>query len=57
MGRWLERFGSGFAIPDQLEVARAYRKSGEVSDSEQTDLDALEEDLKERIKKKHDGET
>ena len=57
MGRWLERFGSSFSIPDQLEVARAYRKSGEVSDSEQTDLDALEDDLKESIKKKHDGET
>jgi hypothetical protein len=56
MGRWLERFGSGFSLPDQLEVARAYRKSGDVSGSDQADLDSLEEDLKERIKKKHDGE-
>ncbi len=56
MQRWLERFGSGFAIPDQLEVARAYRKSGDVSDDEQADLDTLEQDLKENIKKKHEGE-
>ena len=56
MNRWLDRFGSGFGIPDQLEVARAYRKSGDVSESEQADLDALEKDLKDSIKKKHDGE-
>jgi len=57
MGRWLERFGSGFSLPEQLEIMRAYRKSGDVTGSDQADLDSLEEDLKERIKKKHDEET
>ena len=56
MGRWLDRFGSGFSLPDQLGIARAYRKSGDVNESDQADLDSLEEDLKDRIKKKHDGE-
>ena len=56
MGRWLDRFGSGFSLPDQLGIARAYRKSGDVNEDDQADLDSLEEDLKDRIKKKHDGE-
>ena len=57
MERWLERFGGGFAVPDELEMARAYRKSGDVSESEQAELDDLERKLKENIKKKHDRET
>jgi hypothetical protein len=56
MRRWLERFGSGFDVPDQLEVARAYRKSGDVSDPELADLDDLERELKEAIRKRHEGE-
>ena len=47
----------GFAVPDELEIARAYRKSRDVSESEQAELDDLERKLKETIKNKHDRET
>jgi hypothetical protein len=48
--RWIEKFRSPFAIPPNLESARAYRKSGDVSRSDQDELDRLEQELKERVK-------
>ncbi|HEY5212232.1 MAG TPA: hypothetical protein VIJ38_04340 [Acidobacteriaceae bacterium] len=57
MSRWLDKFSSPFALPADLQAARAFRKSGEVSPSEQAELDKLEEQLKSDIRKEHDGET
>jgi hypothetical protein len=57
MGRLLETFSGSFSLPEQLETARAYRKSGEISPEESADLDVLERILKEKIKKEHDGES
>jgi hypothetical protein len=54
--RWLATFGSAFTVPDQLEALRAYRKSSEVAADESKELDALEDQLKERIKE-HTGGT
>jgi hypothetical protein len=56
MDRWLQRFGAAFTVPDLLEAARAYRKSGDVSEAEQAELDELEQKLKDSIAKKNDGE-
>jgi hypothetical protein len=57
MSRWLDRFSTPFAIPTDLEGARAFRKSGEVAPNEQAELDELEDQLKKDIRKEHDGET
>ena len=57
MSRWLDRFSTPFAIPADLEGARAFRKSGEVAPNEQAELDELEDQLKKDIRKEHDGET
>jgi len=57
MSRWLDRFSTPFALPADLEAARAFRKSGEVAPDEQADLDELEDRLKKDIRKEHDGET
>lgn len=55
--RWIEKFRSGFAIPQNLESVRAYRKSGDVSTSDQEDLDKLEQELKERVRKENEGKS
>jgi hypothetical protein len=57
MSRWLDKFSSPFALPADLETARAFRKSGEVVPDEQAELDKLEDQLKNDIRKEHDGET
>jgi hypothetical protein len=57
MSRWLDKFSAPFALPADLEAARAFRKSGEVAPDEQTELDELEDRLKKDIRKEHDGET
>jgi len=57
MSRWLERFSGSFALPADLEAARAFRKDGEVTPEEQSDLDDLEQQLKKEIREEHDGET
>ena len=57
MSRWLDKFSTPFAIPADLEGARAFRKSGEVAPNEQAELDELEDRLKKDIRKEHDGET
>jgi len=57
MARWLDRFSAPFALPECLETARAFRKAGEASESEQAELDDLERQLKDQIKKEHEGET
>jgi len=56
MARWLDKFSSPFALPADLEAARAFRKSGEVAPGEQAELDELEDQLKNDIRKEHDGE-
>jgi hypothetical protein len=56
MDRWLQRFGAAYTVPDLLEAARAYRKSGDISEREQAELDELEQKLKDSIAKKNDGE-
>jgi hypothetical protein len=55
--RWLDRFRSVVVLPADLAVARAYRKSGDLSETEQLDLDQLEEELKEKVKKENEQET
>jgi hypothetical protein len=57
MGRWLDKFSAAFSLPAKLEAVRAYRKSGDVTTEENADLDALEQELKDKLKKEHEGES
>ncbi len=57
MSRWLDKFSAPFAIPDDLEAVSAFRKRGEVAPDEQSELDELEEQLKNDIRNARDGET
>ena len=52
--RWLDKFLSDFVLPANFQVARAYRKSDELSDLDKADLDRLEEDLKQRVKRENE---
>jgi Zn-dependent peptidase ImmA (M78 family) len=45
---WLDRLLSPLRFPSNLETARAYRKSSQLSKSDQQELDQLESELKER---------
>lgn len=54
--RWLERFCSAFTVPQNLEPARAYRKTGDVSERDTKELDRLERELKEKVQRENDGE-
>ena len=56
MSRWIDKFSAPFALPADLEAARAFRKRGDVAENEQAELDELEEELKGEIKKEHEGE-
>jgi hypothetical protein len=51
--RWIDKFRSCFVLPTNIEVARAYRKSGDLLDSDGQELDRLEKELKERVKKEN----
>jgi hypothetical protein len=57
MTRWIEKFSAPFALPVDLEAARAFRKRGDVAENEQAELDELEQQLKDDIKKEHEGES
>ena len=48
---WLDRLLSPLRFPSNLETARAYRKSSQLAKSDQQELDQLESELKERVKK------
>ena len=48
---WLDRLLSPLGFSSNLETARAYRKSSQLSKSDQQELDQLESELKERVKK------
>src|ERR1700735_2746819 len=48
---WLDRLLSPLRFPSNLETARAYRKSSQLATSDQQELDQLESELKERVKK------
>jgi len=48
---WLDRLLSPLRFPSNLETARAYRKSSRLAKSDQQELDRLESELKERVKK------
>lgn len=52
--RWLDKFLSAFVLPDNFQVARAYRKSDDLSDLDKADLDRLEEELKQRVKRENE---
>lgn len=52
--RWLDKFRSIFELPADLAVARAYRKSESLSETDQIELDQLEEELKKRVKKENE---
>jgi len=52
--RWLNKFRLLFELPEDLQVARAYRKSENLSETDQMDLDQLEKDLKEKVKKENE---
>lgn len=52
--RWLDRFRSAFILPPNLEAARAYRKTGDVSQLDKKDLDRLERELKEKVKRENE---
>jgi hypothetical protein len=47
--RWLDKFASAFVLPANFEISRAYRKTDDLSDSDQADLDRLEQELKRRV--------
>ena len=57
MDSWLESFSAPFKLPTNLEACRAYRKSGDISDEEQDDLDRLEEELKRKVKEESERGT
>ncbi len=48
---WLDRLLSPLRFSSNLETARAYRKSSQLAKSDQQELDQLESELKERVKK------
>ncbi|HVR24674.1 MAG TPA: ImmA/IrrE family metallo-endopeptidase [Candidatus Polarisedimenticolia bacterium] len=48
---WLDRLLSPLRFPSNLDTARAYRKSSQLAKSDQQELDQLESELKERVKK------
>src|ERR1700735_4359361 len=48
---WLDRLLSPLPFPSNLETARAYRKSSQLAKSDQQQLDHLESELNERVKK------
>jgi Zn-dependent peptidase ImmA (M78 family) len=48
---WLDWLLSPLRFPSNLETARAYRKSSQLAKSDQHELDQLESELKERVKK------
>jgi Zn-dependent peptidase ImmA (M78 family) len=48
---WLDRLLSPLRFPSNLETARAYRKSSHLANSDQQELDQLESELKEKVKK------
>jgi len=48
---WLDRLLSPFRFLSNLETARAYRKGSQLAKSDQQELDQLESQLKERVKK------
>lgn len=52
--RWLDKFLSTFVLPANFQVSRAYRKSDDLSDLDKADLDRLEEELKQRVKKENE---
>jgi hypothetical protein len=55
--RWLERFRSAFILPPNLEAVRAWRKSGDLSQLDKKELDRLERELKEKVKRENEGKT
>jgi hypothetical protein len=56
MVRWIDRFSSPFALRSNLKAVHAFRKRGDVDENEQAELDELEQQLKDDIKKEHEGE-
>ncbi len=48
---WLNRLVSPLRFSSNLETARAYRKSSQLAKSDQQELDQLESELRERVKK------
>jgi len=57
MDRWLGWFSSPFRMPENLEVCRAYRKTGEVSKDDLDDLNRLEQELKRKVKEESERKT
>jgi hypothetical protein len=53
-GRWLDKFMSDFVLPSDFQVCRSYRKSDDLSDVDKTELDRLEEELKQKVKKENE---
>src|SRR5438045_54943 len=49
MSRWLDKFSAPFALPADLEAARAFRKGGDAAPDEQAELDELQDQLKKDI--------
>ena len=47
---WLGSFFAPFKVPENLEASRAYRKTGQISESELEDLDRIESELKRKVK-------
>jgi Zn-dependent peptidase ImmA (M78 family) len=48
---WLDRLLSPLRFSSNLETARAYRKNSQLAKSDQQELDQLESELKDRVKK------
>lgn len=56
MKGWIGSLGKPVRLGSELKVARAYRKSGTVSESDRAKLDELEDKLKERAKRPDETE-
>jgi hypothetical protein len=52
--RWLDKFVSAFVLPDNFQVSRAYRKSDDLSVLDKAELDRLEEELRQKVKKENE---
>ena len=55
-GEWIRSLrGAPGSLPPNAEIIRALRSRGDLSEEDQRLLDAAEEELRERLKKKSDG--
>jgi hypothetical protein len=52
--KWLDKLKSPFVLPFDVETCRAYRKSSEISEKDERDLDQIERDFKLKVKRENE---